>query len=245
LRRTKRWWAAIGTAGLVTFFAIVLVQGAQKDELLENGVWTTGIVVEDPAENLRCGQVPVPIRFSDGEVVRTEPFFVSGCGGGGLRKGQTVDVVYDPGSPATFLVDTRPSDEPIPTMAAVVGLVGGGFFAGGALIRGRRLRRMRKVLEAYPWRECQVEISDLVSPWVRYAMVVGPVGDDVRPVMVAMTGLTSLRGVHEVRLAGPAGGPEVLAAEDSVLAFLRTARSASGRRRAQRSIESGRPSAGA
>jgi len=117
--------------------------------LVSHGERTSGTVLADPPSALRCGQVPVPVRFRVAGTGQVHEYFVDGCSGNGLHNGDRVTVHFDPDDPGDFTVNGRASEKPLPTLAAIVGLVVGAFFTGAAAIRAWRLHTERRVLKMH------------------------------------------------------------------------------------------------
>src|SRR5436309_1281987 len=63
-RRVGRVWLVITVVALSMFFVIVIRQSNHVDWLKAHGTRVQGVVLSDPPQALRCGQVPVPIRFN-------------------------------------------------------------------------------------------------------------------------------------------------------------------------------------
>jgi hypothetical protein len=213
-RRVYIAWFALGLAALTGFAIYAGNLQDRSDELVANGVHVTGRVLADPEETLRCGQVPVPIRFPVGGDEVTYPFYVDGCGGDGLRKGQSVEVSYSQSDPTDFTVNGRVSEGPLANLVAVVGLVAGAFLVGGACIRAVRSRRTRRALEETPWQERPVRVREHRSSWTRDRKVIAVMDQDPHPVVVTQPNGRIPLGDGAASTAG--AGPDTYVFRDEV-----------------------------
>ncbi len=166
-RHVGRVWLVIGFTCLVASGAYVSRTENHASWLRNNGVRTTGTVLSDPPDSLRCNQVAVPIRFFISGKAAVHNYFVNGCSGNGLRKGDAVEVMYDPAKPNDFVVNGRANEQPIGTFLSIYGLVAGAFFLVGACVRARRLHVVRGVLQRRTWQDQQVSVAPFRSGWTR------------------------------------------------------------------------------
>lgn len=232
-RRVERIWLLLGIALLAVFLVIVTRQQDHADWLVSHGAQTRGVVLEDPPQAIRCGQVPVPIRFNDG----VHTFFVDGCGGGGLSEGDLVRVSYNPGKPDDFTVNGNPNERPLPTFAAIVSLVVGAILVIGAFVLGRRLYRLRRILREHAWQPVTATVARYPSGWTRGRWVVR-LGDASSELLTQSNGLRDLlRDDGAVEFAGDPDGPAVVRdVEVNRLVLAEQPRSRRSRARAARVI---------
>jgi hypothetical protein len=216
-RRMGRVWLAIGVVAFVAAMVAITRTADLRDRLIDSGVETTGIVLADPADTLRCGQVPVPIRFRAAGRTRVHDFFVSGCGGDGLARGDRVSVVYDPDDPSDFVVDGEANERPLPLLLQLTGLLAGTGLICGWAIRGRRLHRLRSLLTRHAWREHTADVAPLRTHWTTGRSVVALLDE---PVLVLTQAAADV---------DPSIGATIVAAGDGPDPYVIDARRSTGR----------------
>jgi hypothetical protein len=177
-RFVGRIWLSVGVVCLVGFVIYAAQLADRRDELVAIGIRTTGTVLEDPPPALRCGQVPVDVRFEVAGASQVHTLYVGGCGGDGLSRGDTVTVYYDRSDPSNFVADESENEEPLAILAASVGLVGGVFLVSSWAVRARGLHRIRQTLGSSQWTEHQVDIDHAPERWVRGRLFVSPLDID-------------------------------------------------------------------
>jgi hypothetical protein len=240
VRRVGRIWLLIGVACLVAAVGYIDLSSGHADALVAHGVKTTGVVLAEPPQALRCGQVPVPVRFLANGQPEVHTFFVDGCSGGGLSEGERVTVWYERDNPGDFVVNGEPNEAPLPTLLAIVGLVAGSFFTGGFAIRARRLHVLRTVLRRHDWSTRSAHVASYPSPWIRGRRAVRLLDDEQAPILVTSprAGNEPASGSRvEVRVAGIGEGPYALAfGATPTLLYARVPRCDVSRRRALRAL---------
>lgn len=216
LRRTGRIWLLVS---LALFFGVSYFLGRQDDHrdwLVQHGAHTVGIVLEDPAETLRCQQVGVPVRFSTGsrEVVAT--FFVDSCDGRDLHRGDHVHVNFDTHNPSDMVVNGQTNEQPLATLLSLIAIVLAGFFFGGWVLRARTLHRSRCVLQRGQWMTRTIAVQPFRSRTTRGRRLVRFVDGQDDAMLV-----TSFLG----RNATPVSGAVDVAGDPQRACVLRDARS--------------------
>lgn len=104
-RRVGRVWLVIAVVLFSGFSVYATRLQDHADALVAHGVRTRGVVLEDPPEAIRCGQVPVPVAFDVDGQYQVHTYYVDGCGSGGLSKNKRVAVSYDRADPNDFVVN--------------------------------------------------------------------------------------------------------------------------------------------
>jgi hypothetical protein len=224
---------ALGLSALVVCVVYVNRLDDHAYQITAHGVHTTGVVLADPLYTRTCAQVDVPIRFAVAGTEQTHEYFVDSCGTR-IRKGDVVDVAYDRNTPGDFVVNGAANEKPVATLLAIMALVAGVFFVAGALIRGRRLGAMRRVLRANEWRDRPVHVARYSSPWSRNNRVAIRLLDAPQaPLLTQMTMRPALLlpSQEPLAVAGRGDGPCVVRARNGRDLFsARPPRSARARR---------------
>jgi hypothetical protein len=235
-RRIGRVWLVLALLAFVGATAYANRVHDESDELGANGVSAQGVVLADPPIALRCGLVPVPIRFPVDGRPRIFDFHVRGCGGSGLSKGDRVSVRYDRSDPSRFTVEGTVDENPWWNLVALVALVLAVFFAGGWAIRARRLHVLRGILESHPYRTTTVDVSPYESPWTRGLVAVDLTEDGRTDRLSARPGVRARElehpGAVDCLVTGVRGGSRAMRALSGTQPVLaRRPRTASARRR--------------
>jgi hypothetical protein len=152
-------------------------------------------------------------------------------------------VHFNARNPRDFTVDGHPSEAPLPTLLAIVGLVGGSFFLGAWTIRAWRLHSERRLLIRTGWQQREGRIVPYRSRWVRGRSVVELTDEEPHPVFITQAhsfgpNMKNTSAPLEVALES-AGGAAVVVSEGGRLVFSRRPRSRASMQRARRALGSG------
>jgi hypothetical protein len=239
-------WAVLGLACLVAFVIYTARDAGRREALLANGVRTTGTILQDPPDSLRCGQVPVDVRFDVDGAPEVHTLYVGGCGGDGLSKGNQVTVWYDPSHPADFVTSRSDNERPLGLVVAVVAFVAGSFLMVAAGIRGRRLGVVRRVLRSSSWRVRPVRIASVAEVWTRGRLAVLLLDDEPPRALLtqpsadwAITALTD----ETLHIAGDDGWHVIASAPSGKLVRARTPRANGPIRRVEKALARVAPAA--
>lgn len=178
---TRRAWGVAGVWGLAWFVAGSLllvafmiyastVQGG-AEHLRATGVRTTAVALADPPESLRCGQVPVPIRYAVAGVTHTEQLFIDGCGPA-VQAGDEFTIYVDAATPSRFVADFSENESPIAVLAAIGALLAGLFLVASAAVRAYRLLRVLPTLRSGSWTQQSCRIVSVPGKLVRSNRIV-------------------------------------------------------------------------
>jgi hypothetical protein len=170
----KRWgrFRLVGLVQLAVGLACLLAFGYQIDrlaanraDLVQHGIEVTGVVLASPPQALRCGPVPVPVRYPVQGRSETHTLYVDGCGSG-LSEGDRLTIFYDPTNPSRFITSDQDNEQPLSELLSIISLVGSVFFCPYGLNRLVNARRLRRTLRAGHW----VSESATVAPLRRFGI---------------------------------------------------------------------------
>lgn len=97
-RRAAAWglgWLVVGLTFLTVFVLFADTSESAAQRLRDTGIKISATALADSPVALRCGQVPVPIRFEVDGIEHSDQLYVDGCGGQ-LIKGEQVPLYVDP-----------------------------------------------------------------------------------------------------------------------------------------------------
>lgn len=240
-RRVGRVWLVIAVVLFSGFSVYATRLQDHADALVAHGVRTRGVVLEDPPEAIRCGQVPVPVAFDVDGQYQVHTYYVDGCGSGGLSKNKRVAVSYDRADPNDFVVNGNPNEKPLPTLLAIVALVASGLLSGGWAIRARRLHVLRRTLHQTPWADTPVRIAPINSRLTkrRWAVeVTEPSGRaELFVTQPATRRMLDAGTEQQLRIAGSGAARAARPQTSGRLVLARRPRTKTGRERARRAFE--------
>lgn len=179
-------WLVAGSSLLVAFMIYASVVQGGATHLRATGIRTTAVAIADPPESLRCGQVPVPIRYAVAGVTHTEQLFIDGCGPT-VQAGDQFTIYVDAARPSRFVTDFSENESPVAVVAAIGALLGGLLLVASSAVRALRLLRVLSTLRSGGWKQQTCRIVSVPGKVVQSHLIVA-MGNPGEAVLIKLAG---------------------------------------------------------